>query len=473
MDVHGRSMGINWNRIDLTLSSVMDNLSAYLDYLVDYVSLIRRAFFKKLQYKKQKYCSPSWQEAPEDVIQMILEHMNLSGRVRFGSLCKFWRFVSLQRDIRTPPQLPWLVHPHTCEFYLSFSSLSEGKVFNLRLPRTGWFRGSSNGWLFMLKRYWWLNSKQLLLLNPISGAQHQLPYLVNCSDIYEGVALSSSDISKCMVAVVFNDKELGLCRPGDKSWSVFQVLDENNNLGTISRLLFSSSGMLYALVYDGGFNGVGAVQTLKLGDDEVKLQLVGIELEWWIDNGLDIFPGGACRSYLFESTNNEVLLIHQIYDRVDEEDHANEDDNMEGNNNNEQGDVVLIEELGNEDMGGEGDNEDDKRAGTFEYIKTRCFRIYKIDVDNGNFRRVQTLGEQVLFVAEYSASMALPASDFKELQGNCIYFATNAGHNPHLESYISREIGIFYMDSGRIERPFPGIEIPRHSRLSWFTPSLW
>lgn len=44
-------------------------------------------------------------------------------------------------------------------------------------------------------------------------------------------------------------------------------------------------------------------------------------------------------------------------------------------------------------------------------------RVYNIDVDNGNFLRVQTLGDQILFVADrLSTSLALLASDFKELQ---------------------------------------------------------
>ncbi|XP_062021150.1 probable F-box protein At1g65740 [Rosa rugosa] len=442
----------NWNmlsnRIDQTLFLVLDKLVDYLYNLVDYVSLIRCVFFKKLQYKKQKYSS-SWQEAPEDVIEMILKHTNLSGRVRFSSLCKFWRCVSMRRDIHAPPQLPWLVHPQVPAFpsYLSFSSLSEGKIFKFRFPRTNYgtlFCGSSKGWLFMSKMYGWLSSEQLFLLNPISGARHQLPYLVNCSTV-EVLALSSNDISECIVAIVLNDdKELGLCRPGDKSWSVFQVLDETNYVGDITRLLFSSSGTLFALVeYCSGANGVGAVQTLKLGGDiEVKLQLVYFEQNWWINNGLiDVFPGVACHAYLLESTNNEVLLIHHFY----------------------------------EDMGGEGNNEEneDNKPDGFVYFRTKCFGIYKIDADNCNFLKVQTLGDQILFVANYGSSLALPASDFKELQGNCIYFATIGGFSPHLESCISREIGIFYLDSGRVERPFPSMMIPRDGcGPSWFTPSL-
>ncbi|XP_062021149.1 putative F-box protein At4g22180 [Rosa rugosa] len=103
--------------------------------------------------------------------------------------------------------------------------------------------------------------------------------------------------------------------------------------------------------------------------------------------------------------------------------------------------------------------------------ETICFRVYKIDPDNNYYHKVENLGDQIFFVAEDGSSLSLLASDFKELQGNCIYFATT-GSNIET-SCISCEVGIFYLDSGKIEQPFPIVKMPRYSHLSWFTPSLW
>ncbi|PRQ25163.1 hypothetical protein RchiOBHm_Chr6g0280611 [Rosa chinensis] len=227
-----------------------------------------------------------------------------------------------------------------------------------------------------------------------------------------------------MVAAVHNSGELALCRPRDKSWSVYQVFEENENLvKRVNRILFSSTGVLYALVTgsrNGG--GVDADRTLKFGDEAVKLKLIYDIEEWWIDAGVD--PVGLlCMSYLLESTNNEILLIHQILrmdvDEDDEEFMEGHEDNEDSNNNEEEeGDDNNME-----------DNEEHESilewAGQIllgvyakakqlnpdfnidkEDPKTICFRVYKIDPDNNYYHKVENLGDQIFFVAEDGSSLS-------------------------------------------------------------------
>ncbi|KAK9942416.1 hypothetical protein M0R45_008083 [Rubus argutus] len=59
-----------------------------------------------------------------------------------------------------------------------------------------------------------------------SGAKHELPWTwkrLRANGFIQRVALSTfDDPSYCTVAAIFRDeKTLGLCKPGDKTWSVF------------------------------------------------------------------------------------------------------------------------------------------------------------------------------------------------------------------------------------------------------------
>ncbi|KAM1791297.1 hypothetical protein ACFX12_035279 [Malus domestica] len=71
-----------------------------------------------------------------------------------------------------------------------------------------------------------------------------------------------------------------------------------------------------------------------------------------------------------------------------------------------------------------------------DYLSTNDFRVYKIDVQTGNFLKLQRLGDQILCLTDYG-SMSLQASDFKELEKNSIYFATNGTSEPVLHCLIN------------------------------------
>ncbi|KAL6211118.1 hypothetical protein ACLB2K_016346 [Fragaria x ananassa] len=145
----------------------------------------------------------------------------------------------------------------------------------------------------------------------------------------------------------------------------------------------------------------------------------------------DIVPNSKER-YLSETINNELLLIYQIQGNdgedviegnvVDEEGNNNigegDENDMEGNEQNEN---VLgwVGQFLRKALHLKSSSNDDN-----VYLRTRCFTVYKLDPDNSKFRRVQDLGDQILFLAEDNSSLSLLASDFKDLRGNCIYFAT-------------------------------------------------
>lgn len=480
-------------------------------------------------YKTSSY-GCGWQSPPEDIMEKILKDVSLGNQIRSSIVCKSWMSVVIRIAPRV--QFPWLVLPPTNPNCLSFSSLSEGKVFNLKLPkaaRGSRLVGSSKGWLIMVKGKE-LNS-EIFLLDPISGAQHQLPALKtipsfrdhlgmtggqsDCEAAFflNHIALSSSDISECMVAAAFGS-QLGLCTPGEKRWRVFSILHEDDYFVDT---LFTSTGMLYALVRNRNNNNGVITLTLNSGEEHGALvlnlvynneehnQLANFVFEYY--NDYKICKKGFYRSYLLESTDNEVLLINRIHDALSTNVLVEKENPAMVDLCNDvmfhvlfyvilvpiactilnpcffyllldiisffviAGFAVLLNKL----------KAKERRviAASFKYLRTSGFEVFKIiaSENNNNLLQVQDLGDQIIFLADGGSSFFLRASDFKEMKGNSIYFASNAIHDvrglDNLKSHVSRDIGVFYLDGEKIVRYFPSINMSIQSQLHWFTPKLF
>ncbi|ONH92070.1 hypothetical protein PRUPE_8G152400 [Prunus persica] len=458
---------------------------------------------KRKQYDNQtsscfEYSSSSgWQRVHEDIMEMIVRRLSLRDRIRTGLACKSWNSVCMRGHIRGAQEAPWLVLPQdpNCK-YMSVTNLADGKVHKLRLPKRihgSRFYGSSRGWLIMIQEKR-LNSK-MFLFNPVSGALCQLPPLATIpsfkefvetewdlcgtSFFFNHIVLSTSDInnSECMVAAIFDNLQvLVMCRPGDKTWSGFQVLDENEHH---CQLLFSSTGKLYSLAISYIKSELIQPRTIKFGDVEVELILVYDNADWIVSdieyhNDYKISLNGEYESFLFESTNNEVLVIHQTKDvfeirrSVDDEDDEELELELEGGNHQDGDDEEHNMQEESDDELEEGDTDYDD----YQYFRTAGFEVYKIDPETGDFLKEQSLGDQTLFLSSHG-SFSLRASDFIELDRNNIYFATNGidPFNVH-KPFTTREIGIFCLDNERVERSFPSVQESMGSRMSWFTPSL-
>ncbi|KAK9944367.1 hypothetical protein M0R45_009939 [Rubus argutus] len=400
----------------------------------------------KRKRQQHKYTYGCWQNPPEDIMEKIIQHLSLDDRLRLSFVCKHWQSFATRRDMRSAPQLPLLVlpHPPNCQV-LSFASLSKGEVVCLNMPkpvRGVFFHTSSKGWLIMFIEKG--KHTQMFLLNPLSGVQHKLPPLKknvtfdigfrkwkdHARQFVDKIVLSSPDISECMVAAFFNNhglgvdhQELGFCRPGDKRWIVFNYFD--TCIG-VKDILFSGN-TLYALLLhnDDTKSGTVVAHTLTFGDHVVELKFI-YDIEATMNRYV---VHDSHNSYMLESSiNNEVFLIHQILDHT----------------------------YPNPDPYQDIDQEDLRLSGT-----TRSgFIVYKFDFECGNHLRVQSLGDQTIFLAANSSSLSFRASDFKELDRNCIYFVTD------------EMISISYLDTGKIRRLFPDVDDLKGQK-GWFTPSLW
>nr|XP_011459665.1 PREDICTED: uncharacterized protein LOC105350026 [Fragaria vesca subsp. vesca] len=464
-------------------------------------------------------------------MEKVLQRTRVSDQIRLSIACKSWMSIVTRRDIHSAShELPWLLVPrtqHCSNKYLTFASLSDEKFVKLKLPkkvRGWWIYGSSKGWLIMVKENG-LNST-MCLLNPISGVLHQLPplrtlpsfsFFVKTSNwklfganeyVLHVALLTPSDINSSdpfTVAIVFQDfklrKTLGLCKLGDLTWSVFQVLDDDEqNNESLGGVLFSSN-TLFALVSGETDGVVAATRTLNLGDHELKLKLVhdkhenkNVRVDEFNIDYVKIFNGDY-NSLLLESTGNEILVIHQMLDFVYFRQHDLDDlddneaggdnvvvDNQEGiyqgNDDDDEGNHDNDPEVGNlmEDQDGGEVNDvviDIDAPGFNPLCRTRSFRVYKIDQNNNNLVPLNNLGDQLLFIGD-AGSTSLPASIFPGVERNCVYFTTNTFWDMELtrRTYKSREIGVFYLDNERIRRSFPSVNMSLSHQATWFTPSL-
>ncbi|KAL6189561.1 hypothetical protein ACLB2K_040948 [Fragaria x ananassa] len=177
---------------------------------------------KRLLHRK-----PNWETLPDDIIGMIVPHLSVRDHIRLSIVCKPWSSVSTRPDIPSAPQLPWLLLPQSSPNHLSYFELSEGKIGRLELPKPFKEVGFKDHQKKEVETARWKR--------------------YGASAFRYSVVLSTSDITshKFMVAATFGETE-GLClyKPGDRKWSILEVLDANE---CITDLLFSS-GKLYALV---------------------------------------------------------------------------------------------------------------------------------------------------------------------------------------------------------------------------------
>jgi hypothetical protein len=230
-----------------SMAELYGNLGEYLSFSVS--SFLKQQILyrnnKKSKSKSFVHVYSRWDEVPDDMMGEILGRLNIIDRIRLGGVCKSWRSIAKQKDIHSAPSVPWLLLPHAqnCNS-LSFFSMSEGIVHNIKLPKAaqgGWCFGSSKGWLTIARGT--QDDPQVFLLSPISGVHRHLPSLTTIpsfkdfvdmawdpnriTSFIQKIEVSSTDLSKCIVAATFRlpiASILAVCKVGDKEWRVFQGL---------------------------------------------------------------------------------------------------------------------------------------------------------------------------------------------------------------------------------------------------------
>ncbi|KAL5074529.1 hypothetical protein RYX36_013513 [Vicia faba] len=269
----------------------------------------------------------------------------------------------------------------------SFFDLSTKKIHSLNLPSSSFHQtliiGSSHGWLVILHKTY-----EVHLLNPITSATVSLPSLHAFSELVRvliKVVLSSSPlVREDFSALAILNSNLAFCRNGSDSWVLFNVNNDEH-------------GWIDAVYIDGSFFVVSMTGAIAVCDVESHGVLI-IEPE----NSID-FSGKFC--YLMFSGEDMLMVTrHWTWEFEAHEFELDPD------------------------------------------VRTVGFAIYKINVDLVRWDKIQTLGENSLFLGmNYSHSFS--AADFVGCRPNSIYFTDDIRGGKH-------DIGIYSL-SDQSFQPLP------------------
>ncbi|CAM0951001.1 unnamed protein product [Alopecurus aequalis] len=121
--------------------------------------------------KEPPGCSYSccWSDLPLDIAGIVLLRLHAhADHVRFGSVCRHWRYAAKLHSPSSPPPLPWLDFRDG-----TFERLTDSKRLRVRLEIYERCLGSFDNWLLLEDVGAWRG--RLYLKNPLSGDVVRLP----------------------------------------------------------------------------------------------------------------------------------------------------------------------------------------------------------------------------------------------------------------------------------------------------------
>ncbi|KAJ8650829.1 hypothetical protein MRB53_003852 [Persea americana] len=125
--------------------------------------------------------SKLWSDLPQCLLELILERLILSDRLRFGSVCRSWRIAQVQCLYPPASQIPFPVFRRNSSIErrsIEFFSLSEKRIYKAPMPDCGTPMhcilcvSSSHGWLLFRTLD---GHKSGFLFNPFNRKYIQLP----------------------------------------------------------------------------------------------------------------------------------------------------------------------------------------------------------------------------------------------------------------------------------------------------------
>ncbi|XP_043725596.1 putative F-box protein At5g55150 [Telopea speciosissima] len=423
-------------------------------------------------YSKTENCDYG-RVLPEQIMIVIANKLDFVSFHRFSAVCKSWQ--SAAKNLRLhhhflhkPQQLPWLMlsssesefHYHNrggCRLhhyhhYHGFYSLFHAKAFRLQLPQLYGARccGSNWGWLIMVEVVGNNNmtSNIPFLLNPFTRVRIQLPLqstlpppTIIIRTRREGLAPEQSSPNyirramllsppsaannldgDCLVVAIFNTHSLAFCRAGDRAWTpiAIAIAIKNRRTGKYFEDIIFYDGKLYAIT---------------LNYDRILVELVPHPKE----TSCNIAPPAAAEEEEEKDHHNypkSVYLVECV------------------------GELLMVIKWGIFVWGS-------------EIPETNKLKIFKLDLQDRCWIKVEDLGDQMLFIGTntgFSVSAALV--DHRLFKGNCIYFIDE--YYSHLTRGIlfgdnaTHELGVFHLKDNRCEKSY----LLDYSRSS-LSPPIW
>ncbi|XP_058068861.1 uncharacterized protein LOC131218197 [Magnolia sinica] len=386
---------------------------------------------KRLDGKKK---GKRWTELPTEILVTILMRLFLVDCIRAGAVCISWRRALSEivaRKLHPPShQLPWLIVSRKNEIHRVLN-LSDNKVFRLDLSQAcgAICLGSFNGWLILKDK--WPNG--CFLLNVISKECIRLPlqaniwnsagnrYVKNFWEQGLGIdakATLSSDPNSgdCTVVIDCSRNRLAFCKVGDAAWTTLE--GEPDQYCYISDITVYN-GRLHIARSD---NQVTIYEELVPRPNSAK----------WSD--ITVYNG---RLHI-ASYGNQVTVYEELVPRPKLAKWKTlPPPEIESLHHDFDRHVYLVESCGDLLMVVRIYDEHGRHS--------TAFRIFKMNTSGSCWIKVESLGDQMLFLA-YSNSKSVSAKGLPGFKGNCIYFTKDI-------VATDNDSGVFDLEDGSI-KPF-------------------
>ncbi|XP_057447827.1 F-box protein At3g56470-like [Lotus japonicus] len=350
-----------------------------------------------------------WSSLPQGVLEMVAEKLSFIDCLSFSKVCRSWNSVLGEELPNWQSQrhgFPWLlVSGQQNQEVRTCISIMENRIWELELPEVKgkYCWGSFRDWLILVKN---LDTFQLEvnLLNPFSRSEVSLPTMWN---FYHKMVLSGLPSENNFICMVLHSqhRELAFWIPGAQSWRKHKLKGEPFEDAVLC------NGSFYLL--GDGFNiwqiDVKSIySSISQGDSEIEMQfheVKGPEIQF--QEGMLVQGDDNSRflKYLVEFSG-KLLLVHRYF-------------------SNKPG-VVL---------------------------ETRKFEVYSLDYCQPSWKKVEDLGDQMIFLGKCS-SASFSAKELGVGISNSIYFCNdqtapwwNEWDSDHFKG-ISLRLGLNKTDGG-------------------------
>ncbi|XP_022773116.1 F-box protein At2g26160-like [Durio zibethinus] len=371
----------------------------------------------------------NWSELPSDLLALIAKRLVcMEHFLAFGAVCTSWLLAADKNNFE-PSQLqpPWLMlGKMKNKTFREFLSLTTHKIYRFPIrDANGKKCLASQGWLFAIGKNLDIN-----LVHPLSGARVPLPQMHTLKDsdrlfdcpgfhfIYKAI-LSANNPNDLRVAIFYGNgiNKVAFCKVGEETWKTVEA--------------YPSCACHDLLYYKGQFFGVDILARIWVFNHEnLNAQVIStIPSEFLANHG-----------------NSMIRKPWQYFERF-----------------------YLVESAGSLlAVSREG-----KICG-HDY-GTTGFRVFELDVEDGMWKRVNSLGNRALFLG-HNSSFSIQVTSNSGCKADCIYFTDDYYcFSSYQESHRrkGKDQGIYNMgDHGSFEQHFRGETHHCDNPSIWIEPTF-
>lgn len=342
--------------------------------------------------------SVDWAGLPKGILEIIFERLSLIDCISVSNVCKPWRKV-FSRELSCWERLGFpslLMSGQKDREKRICISMLEKRAWEMEMPeaRGKYCWGSFQDWLILVDVECY--SLNITLLNPFTRSKINLP---RTWDFYHKMVLSGNPCREnCVCMLVHSQRqELAFWVPGAQSWHEYKLVGD-----PFEDAIFCNGSFYLLSKANSIFQIDTASVSATLSRDDSSASAVASESEIKTEFHKVIMPesenhvnDGVLR-YLVESCG-EILLVCRHFSTL-----------------------------------------------PGAVLETRNFKVYVLDIGQMSWKRVENLGDRILFLGKCS-SRSFSAVELGVEIRNCIYFSNdntapwwNEWHSLHLKGMSAR-----------------------------------